>query len=40
MISYTVKLVGDSTYLAKTLEVANNLLDNLVKKTQYTIEKT
>ena len=31
MISYTVKLVGDSTYLAKTLEVANNLLDNLAK---------
>ena len=33
MISYTIKLVDDSTYLTKTLEVANNLLDNLVKKT-------
>ena len=31
LISYTVKLVDDSTYLTKTLEVANNLLDNLSK---------
>ena len=29
LISYTVKLVDDSTYLTKTLEVVNNLLDNL-----------
>ena len=31
LISYTVKLVDDSNYLTKTLEVANNLLDNLPK---------
>ena len=31
LISYTVKLVDDSTYLTKTLEVANNLSDNLAK---------
>ena len=31
LINYTVKLVDDSNYLTKTLEVANNLLDNLAK---------
>ena len=31
MISYTVKLTVDSNYITKTLEVVNNLLDNLAK---------
>ena len=31
LISYTVKLTDDSNYITKTLEVVNNLLDNLAK---------
>ena len=31
LISYTIKLVDDSTYLTKTLEVADAFLDNLAK---------
>ena len=31
LISYTIELVGDSTYLTKSLEVADAFLDNLVK---------
>ena len=31
LISYTVKLVDGSTYLTKSLEGANNLLDNIAK---------
>ena len=31
VISYPVKLVDDSTYLTKTLEVANKFLDDLAK---------
>ena len=31
LISYTVKLVDGSTYLTKTLEGANSLLDNVAK---------
>ena len=30
LISYTLKLVDDSTYLTKTLEVADVSLDNIV----------
>ena len=32
MISYTVKLVDDSTYLTKILEAANNLAKVYVRK--------
>ena len=31
LISCTIKLVDDSTYLTKTLEVADAFLDNLAK---------
>ena len=31
LISYTIKLVNDSTYLTKTLEVADGFLDNMAK---------
>ena len=31
LISYTIKLVDDSTYLRKTLEVADAFLDNIAK---------
>ena len=31
LISYTIKLVDDSTYLTKTLEVADAFLDNITK---------
>ena len=31
LISYTIKLVHDSTYLTKILEVANAFLDNFAK---------
>ena len=31
-INYTIKLVEDSTYLTKTLVVADAFLDNLAKK--------
>ena len=31
MISYTIKLVDDSTYLTKTVEVADAFLDNIAK---------
>ena len=31
LISYTIKLVDDSTYLTKALEVADAFLDNLAK---------
>ena len=31
LISYTLKLVDDSTYLTRTLEVADAFLDNLAK---------
>ena len=31
LISYTIKLVHDSTYLTKILEVANASLDNFAK---------
>ena len=30
-ISYTIKLVNDSTYLTKTLEVADAFLDSIAK---------
>ena len=32
LINYTIKLVEDSTYLTKTLVVADVFLDNLAKK--------
>ena len=32
LINYTIKLVEDSTYLTKTLVVADAFLDNLAKK--------
>ena len=31
LISYTIKLVDDSTYLTKTLEIADAFLDNISK---------
>ena len=31
LISYTIKLVDDSTYLTKTLEVPDTFLDNVAK---------
>ena len=31
LISYTIKFIEDSTYLTKTLEVADAFLDNLAK---------
>ena len=31
LISYTIKLVDDSTYLTKSLEVADAFLDNIAK---------
>ena len=31
LIIYTIKLVDDSTYLTKTLEVADGFLDNIAK---------
>ena len=29
--SYTIKLVGDSTHLTKTLDISDNFIDNLAK---------
>ena len=29
--SYTIKLVGDSTHLTKTLDINDNFIDNLAK---------
>ena len=31
LISYTIKLVDDSTYLTKTLEITDAFIDNIAK---------
>ena len=37
LISYTITLADEATYLAKTLDIADAFIDNIAKK--YAIEK-